>query len=255
MIKQFLVGKKGLQPFFERLYRISLRGMNYGLGGMVESSGELFIINYVKSQTHYPVIFDVGANRGQYLESLIRAFGNKADIYSFEPSSACFKELERYRAKGVFPQQLALSDQPVELTLHFDAEGSVFASVHDQDETVIQKNLSRHETIKATTIDDFCRENKISQIDFLKIDVEGHELNVLKGAARMIPKIRFIQFEFGPSSMAANTYLRDFFKALPDFDIYRVLNNGIQKIEYDAMKEIFLTSNYFAVNKSLPPLL
>jgi FkbM family methyltransferase len=247
--KESLVGKKQLQPFFERLYRISLRGMNYGLGGMVESSGEMFAINYVKQNTGYPVIFDVGANRGQYLQGLISVFGSKADIYSFEPSSSGFTELQQYKSKSVHPYQLALSDQPGELTLNFDNEGSVFASVHNQDEAVIQKSLTKHEVITATTIDDFCRENNIHTIEFLKIDVEGHELSVLKGASNLLKegRIKYIQFEFGPSSMAARTYMRDFYKILPNYDIYRILNDGLQPMKYDVMKEIFLTSNYFAI--------
>lgn len=250
-LKDSLVGKKRFQPFFERLYRISLRGMNYGLGGMIESSGELFIIDYVKQHTNNHVIFDVGANKGQYLESLLNAFGSSATIHSFEPGAGCFIDLQKYRRENVHLHQLALSSSRGSLTLKFDQAGSVFASVYDQDEAVIQKALTRTETIDTITLDEFCAENDINHIDFLKIDVEGHELDVLKGAEGMINrgKVKYIQFEFGPSSIAAKVYMRDFFKILSGYDIYRVLSDGIYKIEYDMMKEIFLTSNYFAIRK------
>ncbi|UII27782.1 hypothetical protein LVD15_05000 [Fulvivirga maritima] len=75
-IKDFFVGKKIMQPLFERLYRISLRGMNYGLGGMIESSGEINLVKLIANQLinseGKKVIFDIGANNGKYTDILLK---------------------------------------------------------------------------------------------------------------------------------------------------------------------------------------
>lgn len=247
-IKDKFVGKKALQPFFEKLYRLSLTGMNYGRGAYVELSGELFVMDYVKKNVKNPVVFDVGANDGQYLEYILKYFPD-AEIHSFEPSSACFKGLQKYKKQNVHLHNLALSSENHEMTLNFDHEGAPTASVYTHDQEVTIHKSGKTETIHAVTLDSFCESNGIDKIDFLKIDVEGHELDVLKGAEKMLPKIKYIQFEFGPCSVAAKTFLHDFYKLLKDFEIYRILNDGIRKMDYDIMKEVFVTSNYLAILK------
>lgn len=252
-MKKYFVGVKLFQSFFERLFRISLRGMNYGVGGTVETSGELYIINYIKGElkNKNPVIFDVGANHGQYLSSLLGSFKENCIIYSFEPSKACMKSLEKFHNKNVYIHNLALSSKAGEMELNYDHVGSVLASVYQGNQDHYSKNFTLSEKIEAITLDEFCKSENIRQVDFLKIDVEGHEFDVLQGAENFLKnnRIRFIQFEFGPGSMDGRVYLKYFFNLLCNYDIYRILKNGIQKINYHERYEIFLTSNYLAINK------
>src|SRR5258708_1156157 len=72
---------------------------------------------------------------------------------------------------------------------------------------------------KMDTIDNFCKINNISNIDFLKIDVEGHELSVLKGAQYMLTNkhIKIIQFEFNSHNVYSRVFLRDFYLMLKDY--------------------------------------
>ena len=103
------------------------------------------------------------------------------------------------------------------------------------------------------TLDDFCAENEVTEIGYLKIDVEGHELNVLRGAHRMLEegRIRFVQFEFGEANIDSRTFVRDFFEVLgPDFDLYRIVSNGLRKIPtYHPGLEVFATINYLAAKR------
>ncbi|UII29470.1 FkbM family methyltransferase [Fulvivirga maritima] len=148
-------------------------------------------------------------------------------------------------------QNLGLGANKERRKLYFDTEGSGWASVFERMDTGFNQKLDKSEEITLTSLDDFCYENDIRQIDFLKADVEGFELEVFHGSKNMLPYIYFIQFEFSFANYNSKTYLKDFFELLADFDIYRVINDGISKIDYDPRYEILLTSNYLAVNKKL----
>jgi len=103
-------------------------------------------------------------------------------------------------------------------------------------------------TIK--TIDSFLTEKKIPYIDFLKLDIEGNELNALFGAQEALKtnKIKSIQFEFGTCNIDSRTFFRDFYNLLsPQYNIYRVLKNGLHHITYySEYDEVFATINYYA---------
>jgi hypothetical protein len=83
--------------------------------------------------------------------------------------------------------------------------------------------------------------------------VEGADLDVLKGAKRLLKnrKIKFIQFEFGGTQIAPRVFLRDFYELLEkDYSLYRVLSDGLQNIEqYSEHYEIFSYANYLAILK------
>jgi hypothetical protein len=78
-------------------------------------------------------------------------------------------------------------------------------------------------------LDLFCKERQISQIDFLKIDTEGHELSVLKGASHLISKknIKLIQFEFNEMNVVSRAYMRDFLGLLANYQLHRLLPDGL----------------------------
>jgi FkbM family methyltransferase len=160
---------------------------------------------------------------------------------------------------GVIPVNLGLSDKMERQNLYSDSLSSGLASVYNRRLDHYNIEIDKTEEINLTTIDSFCVSNGIENIDFLKIDVEGHELNVLQGAKRMIEneKIRFIQFEFGGCNIDSRTFFQDFFYLLNDkYKIYRVFRNGlIPIVRYSETNEIFLTVNYFAELRLFPGLI
>ena len=85
----------------------------------------------------------------------------------------------------------------------------------------------------------------------MKIDVEGHELDVLKGFGDLIVKTKLVQFEFGGTNIDTRTFFQDFwyFFTKKNFRIYRISPKGKILInKYDEKHEYFLTTNYIAVN-------
>lgn len=244
--------RKGFQTFFERIHWVTLRLMNYGSANSPKYSGELYLLEHISKQKGLRVIFDVGANQGQYTRMVNKVMSKSTDltIYSFEPSETSFQALSK-GSKSIDRVKcfnMGLGDRQQTLKLYAADFGSVKASVYQSPD----ERESRHvEEIRIETLDDFCSEHEIERIDFLKIDTEGHEYSVLVGAKRMLDegRIGVIQFEFGNQQVYSHHFLNDFFELLGGYDIYRLVQNGFVKIKRDPRFEIFQTTNYVAIPK------
>ncbi len=256
-----------LQRLWGRLHTLSIFGMNYGGGGLIESSGEQWVLaNVVKTvceDIDWPVAFDVGANVGDYA-TLVERYVPDASIYAFEPARVTYKELIRHvaeaEASNIKPYNIGFSDSERAVDLFsYTVEGqkvSLLSSIDCRLPTqVVDVRTDASEKIEVQTIDRFCITEAIDRIDFLKLDVEGHELSVLRGANRLLSAglISLIQFEFGPANIYSRTFFYDFWSLLSDgYDLYRIVPNGIVPIpNYGEHLEIFLTTNYLAVKRHI----
>jgi FkbM family methyltransferase len=141
-------------------------------------------------------LVDVGANIGQTAKTY-RALFPQAEIWSFEPFPATFESLRRALTDSRFhPQPIALSDEIGTTQLNLGA-------------VTITNSMLRRETdtgssieIKTDTLDHFCSVHGISNIDILKVDVEGAEDRVFRGAqelfARGAVRAVFVEVYFKP---------------------------------------------------------
>lgn len=247
-----------LQPVYEKLYLFTLYAMNYGGGSFTDESGERYVVRYVSrkiaSDNRRAIIFDVGANVGTYARMWLNEIESTILIHCFEPSRATYQTLTTNLPEPtVQKHNIGLSDHSGELALFTDAEQSGMASVYERDLQHINVAFAQQEISTFSTVDEFSLANCITQIDLLKIDVEGHELAVLKGARQMISeqRVRFIQFEFGGTSIDSRTYFRDFWHLLsPNYTLYRIVGNGLRRIDsYSEFLEIFVTVNFLAERK------
>lgn len=268
MIKNFLkpvisipFGRRRTQWFFEQLRRVSLIGLNIGRGGRVEDSGEEYVLKYIKTRlgANRVRIFDVGANVGDWGSKVLEYFDpDNIDVFAFEPSGFTFEKLrERFRKNPNFHLfNYGLGDQNTQTSLFSNAPASGIASLYRRrlDHFGADSCLDMDEMVAIQTLDTFCKREKISNIDFLKLDVEGHELKVLEGAKYLLESdaIRFIQFEFGGCNIDSRTYFQDFFYLLNGkYRLSRILKDGLQSItEYREVDECFITTNYFAEHRS-----
>jgi FkbM family methyltransferase len=202
--------------------------------------------------------FDVGANVGDWGAQVLGHFDpHKIEVFAFEPSRAAFKELGiRFKQFPHFQLfNFGLGHKNMETFLFSDSQASGIASLYRRrlDHFGIHFDQKNDEMVQIQTLDAFCKERKISRIDFLKLDVEGHELRVLEGAKNLLESnaIQFIQFEFGGSNIDSRTYFQDFFYLLNEkYRIFRVLKNGLHPIpEYREVDECFVTTNYLAEHR------
>ncbi len=262
LLKPFL-GKRYLQKFFGGMFLLSLKGMNIGGGSTYSQSGEEWVFKFVSSKfksTGKLLAFDVGANIGGYAKIAAQIFTRaklEYQIYCFEPSHTTFERLKENTKDlaAIKNFQIALGKQAGVSELFSNEAGSGLASLYQRDLKHAGVAMKAQERINVKTIDEFCNENKISRINFLKLDVEGYELNALQGAGKMLAggAIDIIQFEFGGTDIDARIYFKDFFGLLsPGYRLYRVLQNGLFELShYTETQEIFMTTNFLAVRKGL----
>lgn len=146
------------------------------------------------------LLLDVGANEGQYAVRMRRAgFGGR--IASFEPLSAAFAVLERRTAQDPRweARRLALSDADGHAQIHV-AGNSTSSSLLDMDERHVRSAPESAyvgtEHVQTARLDSLWDE-LVQDGDrvFLKLDVQGFEMHVLRGAARTLGELRGVQAE------------------------------------------------------------
>jgi len=140
-------------------------------------------------------ILDIGANIGQTAAKLTAKFP-RAEIYSFEPHPTTFETMRRNTASlpRVHPVHAAVGASSGEATLFsnvFNQTNSLLPLRPDVDEFSLTPDYVRPDgtvTVPLTTVDEFCSKNGIGEIDILKTDAEGLDLDVIRGAAGMLAR-------------------------------------------------------------------
>lgn len=235
--------------------------MGVGSGTGVQDSGEKDIFNKLKKIKHDNfIIFDIGANRGQFLELTCKSLDDSSfTVHCFEPSVHTFRELKKNapKNKSIILNNFGLGEKTGVLTLYYDDYLSGLASLTKRDLDFIGIDYSKKESVEIKTLDEYCENNKIEVIDLLKVDVEGHEMDVFKGGINMIQNqnVKMISFEFGGCNVDTHTHFKDFFIFMNKnhYDVYRITPTGYcYKIEkYKEIFEQFRTTNFLAIlNKS-----
>lgn len=150
------------------------------------------------------VIFDVGANVGNW-SSFALSLNPSLTIHIFEPSSQTYYMCSEKRwPETVSLNNIGLGEHREKLLLKIVEPGSGMNSLYSRQGVEAAESASTEE-VQIETLDNYCVEHGINHIDFLKADVEGHELAVFKGARRMLERrgIEMIQFEYGALFISA----------------------------------------------------
>jgi FkbM family methyltransferase len=155
------------------------------------AKGEFKVDAFKVQQQHFnkndvKVIFDIGANRGQVVQYYLDLFPN-ATIHAFEPFQESFNILKANfeNNKRVVLNQIAISnhENDVEFFVNVNADTNSLLKPQEtglsSDKQV--KNLEKI-TVPCSTIDAYCKKHQISNIDILKMDIQGGEYNALLGA-------------------------------------------------------------------------
>jgi len=156
------------------------------------------------------VIFDVGANYGQTIESFQSNF-LRPKIHSFEPSRETFCELQRRYggSPDVYLNNFALGAKPG--VLEFIENTRPWLSSFLEPGADCWGEIKQRSQIEVRTIDGYCAQRGITIINILKSDTQGFDLEVIKGAERLLEqrRIQLIYMEITFSNM---------YKGLPRFD-------------------------------------
>src|SRR5262249_16852532 len=144
------------------------------------------------------IIFDVGANVGQSTMAYLRQFPS-AKIYCFEPVAETFCSLQENVGshETVCTFRLAFGASQGKGTMVLDGSSDRFYLLPATNRELVRD--VRLEQVEIQTLDAFCLRHGVDRINYLKIDTEGADLQVLKGAKRMLAQhsIDIVQVEAG----------------------------------------------------------
>lgn len=232
----------------ELLYRFARKIVNLHDGDNdcdMRTNGELrFMREHLRDAR---VVFDGGANAGDWTGAAL-AIRPQASYHCFEPSPATFARLAaRSFPPNVIRNDFGLGDRAAEARLYLFSQTSGANSLYERVGT--QDTQKASEIVRLDTIDAYCERNGIAAVDFVKLDLEGHEVAALRGAARMLRerRIAVIQFEYGGTYIDARTHLRDVYELVESFGGYTIAKlfpDGARPMEYRQTLETHLYSNW-----------
>ena len=176
------------------------------------------IYTFLKKYRIFTII-DGGAHKGEFINFIKKKLKDFEIVYTFEPQKNIFEILKiNSNSSKIFCYNYALSDSNDyrKLKINNITSTSTFSEINEKSYWFIIKNLLlsgrfkssfiNEENVKTITLDSFVKKNNIKKIDLLKIDTEGHDLNVLKGSNEIFKqkKVKLILIEFHFSKMYKN---------------------------------------------------
>ncbi len=256
----WLFARKPLVPIHRLMLHVALRGLGVFNYQSFRISGEFYLVRKLLPKLFAGksdlVFFDVGANEGNYSETLLSAFPDST-VYSFEPHGKTFQRLEARLAGRGNAFNYGLGDAEATLQLYDvgNDEGTSHASLYPDVVSEIHHKPVNSVEVEIRVLDDVAAELKLDRIDFLKIDTEGNELSVLKGASCLLTegRVGIIHFEFNEMNVISGCFMREFSLMLKNYRLFRLLPNALLEIEgMPVLTEIFGFQNVVAINRDHP---
>lgn len=205
---------------------------------LIDYNNKKKIINFFKSKFSNKKklkIIDVGAHHGETAKLLLNHF-DIDKIYCFEPSYENFKILEKNFLKlshvKLYNYGLANKEGKFDFFQTSESSSSTFVKINKNSKYYKKKYLILNLGLKKNYINtkcdikkgiDFFIDNKINDVDLLKIDTEGFEYEVLDGIGKELNKVKFIYFEHHFDDMLKKSYTLT--------NIHKLLvNNNFEKV-------------------------
>ena len=220
-------------------------------------------INFLKKKglNDINVLLDVGAHEGESI-NLFESNFNINEIYSFEPSPISYKILtqninkkKKYYKTKIFLENVALGSKHEKIFIKHTSESSS-STIRELNtnskyfkkkffflKDIKNQNLYKKIQVQQILISNYIEKKNIKSIDFMKIDTEGYELEVLKGAQKILYKTKYVLFEHHYDDMIVKNY---FFS-----DINKFLKENNFKQLYKSKMPFRKTFEYIYQNESL----
>ena len=247
LLPQFLLN------YFFNLF-LNLRGYNNYYN--FKSSGENYFICNILKKHNPEMSIDIGSNIGSFTKEILQ--NTESKVISFEPLKKSYSEL---RALGdIWGDRLlvinkALGAKESVKTIHFNENKSSHASLIPEINDLSYVSNHKKEKIVLTTLDIFLKENPQDEsIDYIKIDTEGYEYEVLIGCKETInlKKPKFIHIEFNWHQLIKSQTLYSFSLLLKGYDVYQMLPNSIVKRDpLDPISNLYFYSNFVFVREDI----
>jgi FkbM family methyltransferase len=201
-------------------------------------------------------VADVGANVGHWSRSMLAAAsaaGRGADLrlHAFEPDARAYARLgQALNGAPATLSAVALSDHDGTAVFHVVAPAAGTNSLHSQ------PGATAAGTVPTVTLDSYAARSGVPRFALVKIDTEGHDLTVLRGARTLLAerRIAVVQFEYNVRWVFARAFLRDAFDFLadPGYQIGKVTPKGVEFYPgWDADLETFTEGNFVACDPAV----
>ena len=158
------------------------------------------------------IVLDIGAHKGEFLNH-IKKIKSIRKVYSLEPQKNIFNELlKEIDNKKFFAYNIAISNNNGKQKMQINdfSMTSTLSKLNEKSKYYKIKNLiignkkKKFEFIKTEKLDFFTKKRKLKNIDLLKIDTEGHELNVVKSGLKTLKKTKYLLVEFRQNDLYLN---------------------------------------------------
>ena len=249
-----------MQFFNNILLSLTLNAKGYKNYGSFIKTGEKKFINKISKDLS--LCLDIGANVGAYTKLLLSETNTK--VISFEPLPQAFQDLKKIEEKNqdrlkVF--NYAIGEKNNILELNYSDDKSEKASFTRDLDKLSFYEYKKNKKIKSEviTLDSFLNKNLdlfSDEIDLIKIDTEGFELEVIKGAKETIKKKlpKYIQIEFNWHQLFKGQTLYNFSEHLEKYDLFQILPHGNDLVKVDPNRpetNIYHLSNFVYIRKDI----
>jgi FkbM family methyltransferase len=215
------------QKQFYRAVRLLMYEARFDVLNDPASNGESYLQRTVLRFASNGMVFDVGANVGDWTTSLLQNAHSGIEVHAFEPSAGTFEMLQKRCTHFPFVTLIPMACSDVVGTAWMIEVG---AGAGTNALTSDPSHASRK--VSVTTIDSYCQSIGISHIDLLKIDAEGHDFNVMLGTRAMLEshRIEVIQFEYNHRWISSRRVLKDAFDLLVPlgYAVGKLTGNAVQ---------------------------
>jgi FkbM family methyltransferase len=186
--------------FFKDLIISAFSKAGFLLGKKTALNSEEKLIAYLLRKHNIDLVLDVGANKGQFAQELLKS-GFPGEIISFEPLPAIYEELNvnTKKHRKWKAENLALGDEQGTITINVSENtesSSVLPMLSTHYELAPEAKYVNTISVPITTLDEYISsKSSASENIYLKIDVQGYEDSVINGGLNALKKVKVLQLE------------------------------------------------------------
>lgn len=251
----WITARPSMQRFNEKAFRAILGSLGYmNFSEDFKLTGEKELLKMLQKKQQIRLALDIGANRGQWAEMALMSSVNK--VISYEPQVIPFKELSKL--SKIYPARLEVNnfalgefDQIVTMHIHDSSSELSFISDEITELPLLSGRTNVLEEIHIKNLDRLYEldKQKFAEVDFIKIDTEGHEFETLVGMSRLIDEIKpqFIQLEMNWHQLFKNHSLYQISNLLKNYSVNQIFPYGKIIHEIDPKspsRNLFALSNF-----------